>query len=126
MRLTNRFNRIVIESKVQAERLGFFIAPSDRSMGVLLGVICNYTFLSFRICNSDFIRNADQGRILGPSRSQEIQEGDSVEIGVFGKYVDPKRIKLSPATFARTGMDRKIIRTLGEYGQNLAAAPRSV
>ncbi len=67
--------------------------------------------------------NADRGRILGPSRSQEIQEGDSIEIGVFGKYVDPKKIRLSPATFARTGMDRKIIRTLGEYGQNLAAAP---
>ena len=28
-----------------------------------------------------------------------------------------------PATFARTGMDRKLIRTLGEYCQNLAAAP---
>lgn len=26
--------------------------------------------------------NADRGRILGPSRSQEIQEGDSIEIGV--------------------------------------------
>lgn len=36
---------------------------------------------------------------------------------------DPKKIKLSPATFARTGLDRKIIRTLGEYGQNLAASP---
>jgi RHS repeat-associated protein len=70
--------------------------------------------------------NADRGRILGPSRSQEVQQGDSVEIGVFGKYVDPKKIKLSPATFARTGMDRKIIRTLGEYGQNLAAAPNEL
>jgi hypothetical protein len=28
--------------------------------------------------------NADRGRILGPSRSQEVQEGDSVELGVFG------------------------------------------
>ena len=37
--------------------------------------------------------------------------------------MDPKKIKLSPATFMRTGMDRKLIRTLGEYGQNLAAAP---
>ncbi|MHA7128585.1 hypothetical protein [Algoriphagus namhaensis] len=67
--------------------------------------------------------NADRGRILGPSRSQEIQQGDSIEIGVFGKYVDPKKIRLSPATFARTGLDQKIIRTLGEYGQNLAASP---
>lgn len=70
--------------------------------------------------------NAERGRILGPSRSQEVQQGDSVEIGVFGKYVDPKKIKLSPATFARTGMDRKIIRTLGEYGQNLAASPNEI
>ncbi|WP_205635618.1 hypothetical protein [Algoriphagus faecimaris] len=70
--------------------------------------------------------NAEQGRILGPSRSQEVQEGDSVELGVFGKYVDPKKFRLSPATFARTGMDRKIIRTLGEYGQNLAASPNEL
>ncbi|MDG1279378.1 MAG: DUF6443 domain-containing protein, partial [Algoriphagus sp.] len=67
--------------------------------------------------------NAERGRILGPSRSQEIQQGDSIEIGVFGKYVDPKKIKLNPATFVRTGMDRKIIRTLGEYGQKLASSP---
>ena len=66
------------------------------------------------------------GRILGPSRSQEVQEGDRVELGVFGKYVDPKKFRLSPATFARTGMDRKIIRTLGEYGQNLAASPNEL
>jgi RHS repeat-associated protein len=57
--------------------------------------------------------------------------GDSIEIGVplqlsGGKYVDPKKIRLSPATFVRTGMDRKIIRTLGEYGQNLAAAPNEL
>ncbi|WP_297337923.1 DUF6443 domain-containing protein [Algoriphagus sp.] len=70
--------------------------------------------------------NADRGRILGPSRSQEVQEGDSVELGVFGKYVDPKKFRLSPATFARTGMDRKIIRKLGEYGQNLAASPNEL
>jgi len=70
--------------------------------------------------------NADQGRILGPSRSQEVQQGDSVEIGVFGKYVDSKKIKLSLATFVRTGLDRKIIRTLGEYGQTLSAAPNEL
>jgi RHS repeat-associated protein len=70
--------------------------------------------------------NADRGRILGPSRSQEVQQGDSVEIGVFGKYVDSKKIKLSPATFVRTGLDRKIIRTLGEYGQTLSAVPNEL
>ncbi|SDA79698.1 RHS repeat-associated core domain-containing protein [Algoriphagus alkaliphilus] len=70
--------------------------------------------------------NADRGRVLGPSRSQEVQQGDSVEIGVFGKYVDPKKVKLSPASFVRTGLDQKIISTLGEYGQNLAASPNEI
>jgi len=37
--------------------------------------------------------------------------------------VDPKKIRLSPATSARVGMDRKLIQKLGEYGQNLSAAP---
>jgi RHS repeat-associated protein len=40
--------------------------------------------------------------------------------------VDPKKIKLSPAIFVRTGLDRKIIRTLGEYGQTLSAAPNEI
>ncbi|GMQ30636.1 RHS repeat-associated core domain-containing protein [Algoriphagus confluentis] len=70
--------------------------------------------------------NADRGRILGPSRSQEVQEGDSIELNVFGKYVDPKKVRLRPAAFVRTGLDQKIIRTLGEYGQNLAAAPNEI
>ncbi|SIN97360.1 hypothetical protein [Algoriphagus halophilus] len=38
--------------------------------------------------------NADRGRILGPSRSQEVQQGDSVELGVLGKYVAPKTYQL--------------------------------
>ncbi|MDR7130958.1 RHS repeat-associated protein [Algoriphagus sp. 4150] len=66
--------------------------------------------------------NAERNRILGPSRSQEIQKGDSVELGVFGKYVDPKKIRLSPASFARTGMDKKLISQLTEFGENLSAA----
>ncbi|WP_373400420.1 RHS repeat-associated core domain-containing protein [Algoriphagus halophilus] len=49
-----------------------------------------------------------------------------MEIGVFGKYVDPKKVRLSPASFVRTGLDQKIIRTLGEYSQNLAAAPNEI
>ncbi|TXE04803.1 hypothetical protein ESV85_18725 [Algoriphagus aquimarinus] len=65
--------------------------------------------------------NAGRNRILGPSRSQEVQQGDSVELGVFGKYVDPKKIRLSPASFVRTGMDKKLIQQLTEYGQNLSA-----
>ncbi len=65
--------------------------------------------------------NADRGRILGPSRSQEVQQGDSVEIGVFGKYVDPKKLKLSPVSFIRTGANTKMIQQLAEFGQNLKA-----
>ncbi|TXE04786.1 hypothetical protein [Algoriphagus aquimarinus] len=38
-----------------------------------------------------------------------------------GKYVDPKKIRLSPASFVRTGMDKKLIQQLTEYGQNLSA-----
>jgi len=57
---------------------------------------------------------------------REVQEGDSIELNVFGKYVDPKKVRLSPATFVRTGLDQKIIRTLGEYGQNLAASPNEI
>ena len=30
--------------------------------------------------------NADRDRILGPNRTQEIFEGDSVKLSVFGKY----------------------------------------
>ncbi|MBC6369160.1 hypothetical protein DDT91_20395 [Algoriphagus sp. AK58] len=40
--------------------------------------------------------------------------------------MDPKKVRLSPASFVRTGLDQKIIRTLGEYGQNLAAAPNEL
>ena len=40
--------------------------------------------------------------------------------------MDPKKIKLSPATFVRTGLGRKLIRTQGEYGQNLASAPNEL
>lgn len=65
--------------------------------------------------------NADRNRILGPSRSQEVQQGDSVEIGVFGKYVDPKKLKVSPASFIRTGANTKMIQQLAEFGQNLKA-----
>ena len=50
-----------------------------------------------------------------------MQQGDSVELGVFGKYVDPKKIRLSPASFVRSGMDKKLIQQLTEYGQNLSA-----
>ncbi|WP_339881304.1 DUF6443 domain-containing protein [uncultured Algoriphagus sp.] len=65
--------------------------------------------------------NAARNRILGPSRSQEVQQGDSVTLEVFGKYVDPKKIRLSPASFVRSGMDKRMIRHLTEYGQNLSA-----
>lgn len=66
--------------------------------------------------------NAERGRIVGPSRSQEVQMGDSIELGVFGKYVDKKKIRLAPASFVRTGIDKKLIQQLAEYGQNLQAA----
>lgn len=60
-------------------------------------------------------------RILIPSRSQELQQGDSVTLEVFIKYVDPKKIRLSPTSFIRSGMDKKLIQQLTKYGQNLSA-----
>ncbi|WP_250161398.1 hypothetical protein [Algoriphagus algorifonticola] len=65
--------------------------------------------------------NADRGRILGPSRSQEVQQGDSVEVGVFGKYMDPRKTRLHPVSFIQTGANTKMIQQLTEFGQNLRA-----
>lgn len=66
--------------------------------------------------------DADRGRILVPSRLQEVQEGDSVELGVFGKYVDPKKTRFQSVSFVRTGANTKMIQQLTEFGQNLQAA----
>ncbi len=66
--------------------------------------------------------NAGRNRILGPSRSQEVQEGDSVELSVYGKYLDPRKSRLSPASFVRSGANTQLVRQLTEYGQNLRAA----
>ncbi|PRY87646.1 hypothetical protein CLW00_106273 [Mongoliibacter ruber] len=66
--------------------------------------------------------NADRNRILGPLRIQEVQMGDHIDLSVFGKYVEPKKLKLLPASFFRTGMDRKLIPQLTEFGQNLRSA----
>jgi hypothetical protein len=35
--------------------------------------------------------------------------------------VDPKKVRLSPVTFIQTGMDKKLVQQLTEYGQNLSA-----
>jgi RHS repeat-associated protein len=66
--------------------------------------------------------NAGRNRILGPSRSQEVQQGDSVALSVYGKYVDPRKRRLHPASFVRTGANTRMIQQLAEYGQNLRAA----
>jgi RHS repeat-associated protein len=65
--------------------------------------------------------NAGRNRILGPSRSQEVQQGDSVALSVYGKYVDPRKRRLHPASFVRTGANSRMIQQLTEYGQNLSA-----
>jgi RHS repeat-associated protein len=51
-----------------------------------------------------------------------VQKGDSVELGVFGKYMDPRKTKLQPVSFIRTGTNTKMIQQLTEFGQNLRAA----
>ncbi len=39
----------------------------------------------------------------------------------MGKYVHQKKLKLNPASFANSGIDRKLIKQLSGYGQNLKA-----
>jgi hypothetical protein len=51
-----------------------------------------------------------------------VQEGDSVALSVYGKYVDPGKKRLHPASFVRTGANSRMIQQLTEYGQNLRVA----
>ncbi|RZS98014.1 DUF6443 domain-containing protein [Cecembia calidifontis] len=66
--------------------------------------------------------NADRGRILGPARTQEIQEGDTINLSVFGKYMDPKKFRLFPASFIRTGDLSAVASQLNELGQQYAGS----
>lgn len=66
--------------------------------------------------------NADRGRILGPATTQDVTAGDSVEIEVFGKYVDPKKFRILPASFLRPENVNAVTQQLAELGQQAAAA----
>jgi RHS repeat-associated protein len=66
--------------------------------------------------------NADRGRILGPARSQEVQEGDTIKLSVFGKYMDPKKFRLFPASFLKTGDLSAVASQLNELGQQYAVS----
>jgi hypothetical protein len=48
--------------------------------------------------------------------------GDSVEIEVFGKYVDPKKFRILPASFLRPENVNAVSQQLVELGQQAAAA----
>ncbi|WP_338221311.1 RHS repeat-associated core domain-containing protein [Algoriphagus sp. oki45] len=58
--------------------------------------------------------NADRGRMVGPGRSQEIYEGDSVRLQVFGKYADEKEKKANAGSFATQGAKDKLVNDLNE------------
>ncbi|WP_373493963.1 DUF6443 domain-containing protein, partial [Aquiflexum sp.] len=64
--------------------------------------------------------NADRGRILGPASTLEVQEGDTINLSVFGKYMDPKKFRLFPAAFLKTGNVASVASQLNELGQQYA------
>jgi RHS repeat-associated protein len=66
--------------------------------------------------------NADRGRILGPANTQEVAKGDSVEIQVFGKYVDAKKVRLLPASLLPTKDINNVAQQLAELGQQATAS----
>jgi RHS repeat-associated protein len=58
--------------------------------------------------------NASRGRLLGPSRTQEIFEGDSIKLSVFGKYMGGKDSKAIVAGFAPVGGRENLVNDLNE------------
>ena len=62
--------------------------------------------------------NAGRGRSLGPSRSQEVQAGDSVRLSVHGKYRDRRRRKMNPGSFVSSGARERLLTDLGNYSRS--------
>jgi RHS repeat-associated protein len=66
--------------------------------------------------------NADRGEMVGPGTSQEIFEGDSVVLSVHGKYLDRKKTKVNPASFAASGGKSALLDQLNELALNTSRA----
>ncbi|KPQ08947.1 MAG: hypothetical protein HLUCCX10_16755 [Algoriphagus marincola HL-49] len=61
---------------------------------------------------------ADRGRILGPSRSQEVQEGNSIELNVFGIPIHRESIPRKSDSVQRLLHEQAWIRKSSEHLEN--------
>jgi RHS repeat-associated protein len=66
--------------------------------------------------------NANRGEMVGPGTSQDIFEGDSVVLSVHGKFLDRRKSKVNPASFAATGGKTALLDQLNELALNTSRA----
>ncbi len=66
--------------------------------------------------------NAAQGQMVGPGTSQEIFEGDSIVLTVYGKYLDQKKQKANLASFVPAGGKTALLDQLNELALNTSRA----
>jgi|GEM_PF-679510 len=62
--------------------------------------------------------NAERGRILGPSSTQQLFAGDSLHLRVFGKYQEEQRQSAKAAGFLGSGGKGKILDDLSELSKS--------
>jgi len=62
--------------------------------------------------------NAERGRILGPSSTQQLFAGDSLHLRVFGKYQEQQRQSAKAAGFLSSGGKGKILNDLSELSKS--------
>ena len=66
--------------------------------------------------------NAERGRILGPSSTQNVFAGDNLHLRVFGKYKEDKIQKTNAAGFLSSGGKSKILNDLSELSKSTQQA----
>jgi RHS repeat-associated protein len=66
--------------------------------------------------------NAAQGEMVGPGTSQEIFDGDSIVLTVYGKYLDQKKQKANLASFVPAGGKTALLDQLNELALNTSRA----
>ena len=72
--------------------------------------------------------NTSRGRVLGPARTQEVQQGDSIKLSVYGKYKDVQKGKANIGSFMSSGAKQNLITDLLEFGTATArsAEPNAI
>ncbi|SHN01417.1 RHS repeat-associated core domain-containing protein [Cyclobacterium lianum] len=60
--------------------------------------------------------NASRGRLLGPSRRQEVGKGSRLKLTVQVKYEDPRKSSVLPEDFVKMGVREGLIADLREFG----------